>query len=206
MQSRIELVLFDFGGVLAEEGFREGLRAIAASQGRDPEVVYQRVCEIIRSCGYLTGRCSEAAFWEAVRRQTGVQGDAAGLREEILERFVLRPWMLAHVESLRRSGTRTAILSDQTDWLDELDRRHGFFRYFEEVFNSYYLHMSKHDPAVFDRVTGLCGVAPGATLFIDDTPGHVERARARGLHAICYTGREAFELELAEYGAEGGVR
>lgn len=35
--SAIRAVLFDFGGVLAEEGFRIGLRAIARLNSLDPE-------------------------------------------------------------------------------------------------------------------------------------------------------------------------
>jgi putative hydrolase of the HAD superfamily len=203
MAQRTELVLFDFGGVVADEGFRDGLRAIAHGQGLDPEGFYRSVCDIIRESGYLTGRSSEAAFWETVRRQTGMRGDDGDAREAILQRFVLRPWMLAHVQALRTGAVRVALLSDQTDWLDELDRRHGFFHCFESVFNSYHLHQSKHDPAIFDRVTGLCGVDPAATLFVDDTPGHIERARTRGLQTIWYTGREAFERELAGHVPDG---
>jgi putative hydrolase of the HAD superfamily len=33
----IEVVLFDFGGVLAEEGWKEGFRAIAEANGLDGE-------------------------------------------------------------------------------------------------------------------------------------------------------------------------
>jgi putative hydrolase of the HAD superfamily len=33
----IKAVLFDFGGVLAEEGFREGLKAIGVKNGLDPD-------------------------------------------------------------------------------------------------------------------------------------------------------------------------
>jgi putative hydrolase of the HAD superfamily len=33
----IKVVFFDFGGVLAEEGFREGLLAIARHHGLDPQ-------------------------------------------------------------------------------------------------------------------------------------------------------------------------
>jgi putative hydrolase of the HAD superfamily len=35
MATAIKAVLFDFGGVLAEEGFRNGLQALAREQGLD---------------------------------------------------------------------------------------------------------------------------------------------------------------------------
>ena len=34
---QIEAVFFDFGGVLAEEGFKEGLMAIGAASNREPQ-------------------------------------------------------------------------------------------------------------------------------------------------------------------------
>ena len=34
---KVEAVLFDFGGVLADEGFRDGLYAIAGANSIDPE-------------------------------------------------------------------------------------------------------------------------------------------------------------------------
>jgi HAD superfamily hydrolase (TIGR01509 family) len=40
------------------------------------------------------------------------------------------------------------------------------------------------------------GVAPEEAVFIDDTVGHVEAARALGLHGILFTTAEALAEEL----------
>ena len=37
---KIKAVLFDFGGVLAEEGFRQGLMAIAGQYDLDPQAFF----------------------------------------------------------------------------------------------------------------------------------------------------------------------
>jgi len=196
--ARLALVLFDFGGVLAEEGFREGLYAIARNQGRDPEAFYELAAQIIRSSGYLTGRAPETAFWHEVRIRGEVLGTDQALRTEILARFRLRDWMLAVAARIRQAGLRTVILSDQTNWLDELEAKLGFFQYFEQVFNSFYLHKSKHDPTVFSDVLARLGVGPREALFIDDTAGHVERARQQGLLGIHYQDRLRFEQRLGQ--------
>ena len=47
------------------------------------------------------------------------------------------------MSGLRRGGFLTAILSDQTDWLDRLEARHHFFGHFDRVFNSYHLGKGK---------------------------------------------------------------
>jgi putative hydrolase of the HAD superfamily len=195
----IHAVLFDFGGVLAEEGFRKGLEAIASLNGLAPQEFFRTAQELILSSGYLTGRSSESSFWDRLRGLTGITGSDSELRAHILERFVLRDWMLALVEGMKATGLRVAVLSDQTNWLDELDAGLHFFRRFERVFNSFHLGKSKHDPSLFQDVLADMGLTPGETLFIDDTLGHVERARSRMLHGIHYTGREPFLAELARF-------
>lgn len=196
----IEVVAFDFGGVLAEEGFREGLKAIARLNGLDEEQFFQRATATVYDTGYVVGKADEPVFWQALRDQTGIRGSDQYLREEILKRFILRPWMLRLVKELRSKGYVVAILSDQTQWLDELDARYDLFREFNRVFNSYYMGKGKKDPAVFADVARELGTRPSRVLFIDDSAGNVERARSLGFRAIHYKGRESFEHEMKKLG------
>ena len=193
---KIRAVLFDFGGVLAEEGFRKGLYQIASLNAIDPDAFFTAAQGLIFTSGYLTGRCSEASYWDQLRASTGIKGRNDELKDIILERFMLREWMLDLVRKLKLASVRTAILSDQTNWLDELDERLHFFSLFERVFNSFHQGKSKNDPSLFDDVLSLMNLEPGETLFIDATLGHVERARSRGLHAIHFTSREQFLGEM----------
>ncbi|HOS97674.1 MAG TPA: HAD family phosphatase [Deltaproteobacteria bacterium] len=195
----INVVLFDFGGVLADEGFRNGLYRIARRHSQDPEGFFETARELILTSGYLTGNATEADWWKRLRADTGIAGSDAELRKTILDGFTLRDWMRDVVLALRHHGVRTAVLSDQTNWLDELDAKTPFSGWFEEVFNSFHLGKSKHDPSLFVDVTSRLGVKPGQALFIDDTLAHVERARATGLHAIWYRDREGFLAELRAF-------
>ncbi len=194
---RVEAALFDFGGVLADEGFKNGLHAIARANKKDPETFAAQARELIHDTGYLTGHAAEPAYWEALRVHAGISGEDSELRNTILRGFTLRPWMIEVVERLRDLGVRLAILSDQTNWLDELEEKLHFFHLFERVFNSYHMGKCKRDQSLFTEVTGIMGLEPSAVLFVDDTCGHVERARAAGLKAIWFQGREDFLEEIA---------
>lgn len=196
-QAPLQAVLFDYGGVLAEEGFREGLYAIARSQGLDPFLVHREGMEAVYATGYVLGQGSEADFWRALRRRTGISGDDATLRREILERFVLRPAVLAAVRALRQQGILVAILSDQTDWLEWLDRRDGFFADFDRVFNSYRLGKGKCDLSAFADALQTLGVAPQEALFVDDMPENVERAAVQGLRTLLCADEAGCLAELA---------
>jgi putative hydrolase of the HAD superfamily len=183
-------VLFDFGGVLVEEGFREGLYALARGYGLNPQAVHLAAYDAIYESGYVLGRGTEEDFWRLLCQKTGLSGDIKPLREAIATQFALRPLMFTVVRALRQQGYVTAILSDQTDWLDRMDAELHFFQYFDEVYNSYHLGKGKRDPSVFDDVVNDLGLAPNQAVFVDDDPGNCERARTRGVTAVLFVNED----------------
>lgn len=197
---RPAVVLFDYGGVLAEEGFVEGLAVIAEENGLAVEQLFAQVEKIIYDCGYLTGANSEAGFWAQVRKECGISGSDAELTCQILRRFVLRSGMMAMVRGLKTQGVRTAILSDQTDWLEQLDQRDHFLGEFDPVLNSFYLGHSKREAETFGLALARLGVAAGQVLFVDDNAGHIGRAAALGLQVHHFGDEAGFAAELARCG------
>ncbi len=193
----IDMVLFDFGGVLADEGFAKGLRAIAAEHRLNETDFFNLARDLIHTTGYITGHADERVYWQAIRDKTGILDHDADLRRELLSRFIPRSWMLDIVRKLKSSGIGVAILSDQTNWLDELNEQYNFFKYFDVVFNSYHIGKDKTDLSHFsDTVSRLHG-DPERMLFVDDNEGHCERARNTGMKAIRFAGRESFLKDLA---------
>jgi len=198
--SPITTILFDYGGVLAEEGFALGLAAIARENDLDPDFFFRTAGEAIYGCGYVTGRSTEQAYWQLVRSQTGIRGEDRALTEAILSRFTLRPKMIGAVRALKNQGLDPVILSDQTDWLDRLNRRQPFFQEFSRVFNSYYLGKSKREPSLFTDILATLKVEAQHTLFVDDNPGHIARAAALGLKTHLFLSEELFFADLARLG------
>jgi len=192
----IDLILFDFGGVLAEEGFVNGLKAMAVMNGLDPDTMVKTGFQTVHDTGFVVGRADEATFWHEIRRRTGIRQDDTTLRQEMLSRFVLRTWMFEIIRDIRSHGVQVGILSDQTLWLEELDDRFDFFRWFDHVFSSYHMGKSKRDPSIFDDIAGTLNLKPGGILFIDDHEGNCKRARSRALKTILYVDEEQFLREL----------
>jgi putative hydrolase of the HAD superfamily len=104
--------------------------------------------------------------------------------------------MMSAVDRLRSGGRIVAMLSDQTNWLEEIDKDAELFRRFDRVFNSFRLHKSKRDASVFRDVCAALGVKPEETLFVDDNINHVKRAQGQGLNTIHFTGVYDFETQL----------
>lgn len=188
----IRAILFDFGGVLASEGFRDGLREIGRKNNLDPDAFFETATKLVFETGYVTGECKEREYWMALRKKTGIKGDDASLRRELMERFSLDRDLLRFVDRLRLEGYTTGILSDQTNWLDEINEREDIFSHFDYVFNSYHLHKSKRDPSIFTYVADKLGLRPEEILFVDDNEGNIKRAIAAGMKGYLYTGREEF--------------
>lgn len=192
----IHAVLFDFGGVLAEEGFRNGLQALAAQQGLDVETMPNAGMRAVYDSGFVLGRGTASDFWALLRKRTGLSGADEALTNKILEGFTIRGWMINVVRRLRKQGYITGILSDQTHWLDSLNEKYHFSEEFDRIFNSYYLGKGKQDPSVFADVAADLGMPQSDIIFVDDDINNVARARKSGMHAIQFIDRQSFEAEL----------
>ncbi len=192
----IRAVLFDFGGVLAEEGFSNGLESLARQQRLQVQDMTSEGMRAVYDSGFVLGRASESEFWSLLRQRTGLRGDDADLTASILSQFLIRPWMLELVKRLKARGYVTGILSDQTDWLDRLDAKYHFYVLFDRIYNSYYLGKGKQDPSLFGDVAADLGLPPASILFVDDNRDNVARATAAGMQALRYVERERFMQAL----------
>lgn len=192
----IKAVLLDYGGVIAEEGFRNGLIAIAREQGLDAEEVLNVAKHAVYDSGFVLGWGTERAFWASMREGAGLRGSDPELTKRILDGFVLRSWVIERVRRWRALGYITGILSDQTCWLDQLNERDHFFQNFDHVFNSYHMGRGKRDPALFHDIADRLAFAPAEILFVDDIRSNVERAQAAGWQAIHYVDQASFLAQI----------
>lgn len=194
----IKVVIFDFGGVLADEGYWQGLRYIAEQNGKDPDDFFNIAVELIhKPGGYVTGLSDERTYWNELRALTGIKLGDEELRSAIIDRFVLRPEMLQLADELKSKGFIVAILSDQTNWLDEIEAGSPFYHHFDFVFNSYDIHKSKRDRSVFTDICSNIGVEAAEAVFIDDSEGNVQRAQQAGLNTILFRDVISLRTELA---------
>jgi putative hydrolase of the HAD superfamily len=194
----VKALVIDFGGVVAEEGFREGLRTIARKHGLDPDKFFFVARDLIYDSGYVTGEIDEHSYWEKVRLKTGLKNGDNELRREILNRFALRPPMIKEIKGIRATGVTVALLSDQTDWLEELNQREPFYHYFDYIFNSFDIKKSKRDVTLFDDIGWRLGIKPKETWFVDDTLENIERAESRGWKTLHFINVEDFRKALEE--------
>ncbi len=195
---KFEAIFFDFGGVIAEEGFRDGLMGIAIHEGLEPERFFEFATKAIYESGYVIGKASERQYWSVVRETTGASMTDLEMRSRILRSFVLRPEMTRIVTVLRAKNLFVSLLTDQTNWLDELDAKSHFCGFFDAVFNSYHLGKAKRDASMFLDVASTLGIPTKECLFIDDNHGNVVRASEAGYETILFQGVKPLTETLSE--------
>lgn len=194
----IKAILFDFSGVLAEEGYISGLTALALQHALNPKDFVTEATRICYESGYADGRAPASVFWQGVRDAFPIRLSDEALHEAILSRFIIRPAMLAEVDALRHAGFTTAIVSDHTDWLEMLDERHAIFNHFDFIFTSYHEKCNKRTGELFDVVKARMPYAPHEMLFFDDNAGNIERASNKGFITQLFTTHEVYQKKMKE--------
>lgn len=192
----VTTVLFDFGGVLAEEGFREGLLTLAREQQLAVDNMPEEGMRAVYDSGYVLGQGTARGFWQLLCQRTGLHGEEEELTRRILDGFIIRSGMIELIKNLKERGYTTGLLSDQTDWLDLLDRRYHFYKQFDHIFNSYYLGKGKQDPTLFADIAEILAIPPAEILFVDDDAGNIDRAREQGYQALLFSNQHQFLMEL----------
>jgi putative hydrolase of the HAD superfamily len=197
--SDIKLVLLDFGGVIAEEGFKKGINELALKFDFDVEKLKKIAFDLVYDCGFTSGKADSDKFWDLFKEKTKISESNSNLTEFILKRFIIRDEMINFAKWLKTQNIKTAILSDQTNWLDILDKKYDFFKYFDKVFNSYYLGITKKDPEIFDLALEEMDELPENTLFADDHNPHIQRACAKKINGILFKDMNDFKKQIKEY-------
>ncbi len=204
---KIRALFFDLGGVYYSEGFREGLFTIARRFGLDEEEFYRMASDLVFSSGYVCGSIQERLYWEQLSSLAGTDHSLLESRGEILNAFKPLDGMPELVRRVRTT-TQVALLTDQTNWLYELDERDNLFTQFDEVISSYEEGFSKRDMELFRIACERCNILPEEGIFFDDNPENVRRASEFGLTAYIFEQAQTTEDILISAGvteiANGG--
>jgi 2-haloacid dehalogenase len=108
------------------------------------------------------------------------------------------------VEILRELCERSVPCYALTNWPDDTftraRKRFPFLASFAGIVVSGAEGIAKPDPAIFRLLLDRYHLGTASTLFIDDSPGHVEAARQLGMRAHRFTDSAVLRRELAALG------
>jgi FMN phosphatase YigB (HAD superfamily) len=199
-----KFLYFDLGNVLLCFDVGVMCQQVAAVAGVDPAEVFQAILCTPLQREYELGRVSTREFFEEFCRQTGARPDFEPLLRATSDIFELNMGLIPVVANLRQAGYRLGVLSNtcESHW-EHCVRRYAILReFFDAHALSYRIGAAKPDSAIFEAAARLAGVGPQDIFFTDDTPGHVEAARAAGFDAVQYTATAELVGELRRRGVE----
>ena len=197
------VLLFDYGEVISRSPSDEDRAALTAIAGVDPAPFWRAYAAHRHDLD--GGVLSSDAYWSAIAADCGAVWDPA--RRQALWNADMRGWLsadpgvVALLEALRDGGTRIALLSNAAEEYGGLFRFSPIGRWFERVFVSGELRLSKPDPEVYLHVCRELGIAPAALVFVDNRADNVRGAESVGATGHVFTGAAPLERFLTALAA-----
>lgn len=187
-------LIVDYGGVLTTS-IAASFAAFCVESGVDPERFTSIVAEAYGSEGGdgMIARVERGVLpprefdrWLARALSDGSEPfRAAGLRGRLFAGVRAEPRMRRAVREIRRSGRKTALISN-TWGPPPAFRRDQLARLFDAVIRSDEVGLRKPDPEIYLVAAQRLDVIPQACVFVDDMLANVEGARAVGMAGVLH--------------------
>lgn len=184
--SNIQAIIFDFDGTIIDTelpDFQSWQEAFAAF---GCELSFEVWSECIgKSIGSfdIYGLLDEMVGYPVDREQ--VRSTRRPRFDELLATLPLRPGVKAYLENAERLSFPLGIASSSPRaWVDRHLTERGIAPYFSVITTADDVEHAKPDPAVFRLACAALGVAPAATIAIEDSPNGLLAASQAGLFTV----------------------
>ena len=204
----LEGVISDFGGVLTNRlieafaAFQDETGITMEQLGRGMQRVSERDGEypLFRlERGELTERKFLDDLAWGLEDELGHRPTLHRFREIYFEALHANEPMLELMRTLREHGHRMAILTNNVrEWEPLWRSKLPVDEIFPVIVDSAWVGMRKPDPAIYHLTLERLGVAPEASLFIDDNELNVEAARELGMRAVHFRSNEQAIPEIRD--------
>lgn len=201
MSSGIKAIIFDYGNVLCEPQPEEEVQAIAAILGIPRDELVNRYW---RDRGpYDRADLDPVEYWT---RLAGRKLEVSEIQDAIdLDNKSWthpRPQTLQWVDTARRNGLHTALLSNLPVPLREaLEHDCPWLPHFDVRTYSCSVRANKPDRAIYEECLRGLGVKPQEAVFLDDRRENIDGAGDLGIHGVWFQTAEGAAKQLAaQYG------
>ena len=196
--SRINVLLFDLGGVLVEFSGVRDLAVLLQGRLSESEIVEQ-MSRYLPSEQFGLGKLSPEDFGNRFVKDWNLELPAqAFLREFQSWSKRLLPGAV-ELLTLLRPRFRLAALSNSNELHWERNTNDlGVTSLFEVAISSHQVGLYKPDPQMYLTALDRLGVLPDSVMFFDDVPANVTAALALGIRAFQVEGVEGVRSRLIQ--------
>ncbi|RME28563.1 MAG: HAD family phosphatase [Deltaproteobacteria bacterium] len=192
----VEVVLFDVGGVLAQEAIEWKAFDLAARYGIDPQHLVESGRRLRRRADL--GLISEQQYWKRLLEKFGIEARQSDLS---IERYVASVPGTLRILAKLSEGARCAILSnDSVELAEARMRKLGYRKLAERVFVSAEMGMVKPQPEIYLAAARTLGCEPRACLMVDDREINLAGARKAGMKVLLFRHSRQLEAGLRCHG------
>lgn len=196
----IKNIIFDYGNVIFEIDFKITQNAFAQLGITDIENFFAHKGHNQLFDDFETGAISPAQFREGIR--------TAADKPELTDEQIDNAWNSLLIGTMQENHDlllkvkdkyRTFLLSNNNeihynwiiDYLKTTFKINNYDDYFEKAYFSQHMKLRKPNTNIFEQVLKDNQLEPAETLFIDDSPQHIEGAKKVGLNTLLMTEKPA---------------
>ncbi|MBU0979556.1 MAG: hypothetical protein KJ709_02010 [Nanoarchaeota archaeon] len=199
----IKGIIFDWFGVCTVENWADVLgRELGSKLNLDESFVKRKFVPLIQP--FARAELSPEQFLErfiASLDKSKNPQDFAYLFEAIPK---VNIELLDYILELRKrypvfllSNNFGPVFTNYEKWVD-------FNRYFDRLFLSHRLKMSKTQEGIWEKVIGQVGYEPGELAYIDNKKEYLEPAKRLGINTVLFLNNDQVIKELADLGIRPG--
>lgn len=205
--SSIKNIIFDLGGVLLSINPQLTIDAFKNLGIKNPNELFLQKQQSQFFKDFEQGKITATDFRNEIKKLsakplTDEQIDAAW-NAMLLELPQERIQLLQNLKKKHRlfllSNTNEIHIHAFEEYLARINRKEFFYELFEKVYYSFWTRILKPDAAIFKLVLAENNLQAQETLFIDDSPQHVEGAKKVGLNALLLEkGKTILDLSFSD--------
>ncbi len=188
----IRHIILDFGGVILNLDYNRTEQAFEALGIRDFADRYSQLKQNEVFDKLETGRISKEEFVHHLKELVGnnvsdqqvIDAWNAMLLDLPLRRLQILQQLQLHYDTFLLSNTNEIHEEAFNKTLKSLTGFDSMGIFFDKVYYSHRVGLRKPDPEIFNLILEQNGLDPEKTLFVDDSPQHIESAGKLGIQTI----------------------
>ena len=188
----IKAILFDAGGVIVTHGSQIDSFA-KIFKTNDKEKLWKNINHLVGPL--CSGEISEVEYWKRVSKSENINPSEVPdnlWNLNYAESTVVNKDVLLLIKNLRNKY-KTILISNTLKAHAEINVKRGVFEYFDDVVNSYEVHLSKDTIRIFNLALKRNKLLPEECIFIDDIQKFLDIANSIGIKGILY--KNIFQLK-----------
>ncbi len=190
--NNIRHIILDFGGVILNIDYKKTEQAFIGLGITDFAERYSQLQQTDIFDQLETGKIGSAEFVAALKNIAGrdiadeqiIAAWNAMLLDLPLRRLQILQQLQLHFDLFLLSNTNEIHEEAFNKTLKSQSGFNSMGVFFDKVYFSHRVGLRKPDPAIFQMILDQNSLNPEKTLFVDDSPQHIESAKTLGIQTI----------------------